>query len=122
MFAKTVLETGYDGPWALEVFNDSLNDSRVEVPLEHATRGIESIEKLLTACGIGSESRRPTPPSTITLRDRMADESTLGRNLNICLEACTFPPSSTPITRDLEDHSTSIPLLSHLVKSKQLLA
>lgn len=48
-FAKAVVETGYDGPWALEVFNDSLNDPRSDVPLEHATRGMESLGKLLTA-------------------------------------------------------------------------
>lgn len=49
-FAKAVISTGYDGPWALEIFNDSLNDPRPQVPFEHAVRGIESLKNLFVAC------------------------------------------------------------------------
>jgi len=51
-FAEAVQKTGYDGPWSLEVFNDSLNDPKATVPDEHAHRGMESLHKLLAVWGI----------------------------------------------------------------------
>ena len=42
-FSDAVVQTGYRGPWSIEVFNDSLSERRREVPLEHAQRGFEGL-------------------------------------------------------------------------------
>ncbi|GAA5826725.1 hypothetical protein JCM3770_002519 [Rhodotorula araucariae] len=44
-FSDAVVATGYAGPWSLEVFNDSLAETGVEVPSEHARRGIEGLRR-----------------------------------------------------------------------------
>lgn len=38
-FVRAVLQTGYKGPWSIEVFNSSLNDEGDTVVDEHARRG-----------------------------------------------------------------------------------
>ncbi|KAK4705458.1 hypothetical protein P7C70_g750, partial [Phenoliferia sp. Uapishka_3] len=42
-FADAVVQTGYSGPWSLEVFNDSLADPSIETPKNHAQRGIKGL-------------------------------------------------------------------------------
>ncbi|BGP52316.1 hypothetical protein JCM10450v2_008287 [Rhodotorula kratochvilovae] len=44
-FSDAVLATGYEGPWSLEVFNDSLAEKRASVPAEHARRGMEGLRR-----------------------------------------------------------------------------
>ncbi|KAF8510921.1 putative 4-hydroxyphenylpyruvate dioxygenase [Hysterangium stoloniferum] len=51
-FAEAVKRTGYEGPWCLEIFNDSLADPKKEVPDEHARRGIEGLRRALAAVGL----------------------------------------------------------------------
>ncbi|CEL00478.1 Putative Sugar phosphate isomerase [Aspergillus calidoustus] len=48
LVAAAVLATGYKGPISLEVFNHSLNQAGGNVPGGHATRGLASLQKLLT--------------------------------------------------------------------------
>lgn len=57
-FAEAVRDTGYKGPWCLEIFNDSLNESGAGVPHEHARRGIESLHKILAVVGIKGKQLR----------------------------------------------------------------
>jgi 4-hydroxyphenylpyruvate dioxygenase len=43
-FVKAVtLGAGYKGPWSIEVFNDSLNDTDSSVPDDHACRGFKGL-------------------------------------------------------------------------------
>jgi len=51
-FTEAVCRTGYQGPWCLEIFNDSLSEQRASVPDEHARRGMESLHKILAVVGI----------------------------------------------------------------------
>ncbi|KAF8581079.1 xylose isomerase-like protein [Ramaria rubella] len=51
-FTEAVLKTGYQGPWSLEVFNDSLQDPNPNVPNDHASRGIVALQKTLVAVGV----------------------------------------------------------------------
>jgi hypothetical protein len=51
-FAEAVKRTGYERPWCLEIFNDSLANARKEVPDEHARRGIEGLWRVLAAVGL----------------------------------------------------------------------
>ncbi|TNY17567.1 xylose isomerase-like protein [Rhodotorula diobovata] len=44
-FSDAVVATGYEGPWSLEVFNDSLADEGAEVPEEHAQRGMVGLKR-----------------------------------------------------------------------------
>jgi sugar phosphate isomerase/epimerase len=46
LVTAAVLATGYTGPISLEVFNNSLNKSGVDVPTVHAERGIISLQRL----------------------------------------------------------------------------
>ncbi|GAA5890212.1 hypothetical protein JCM16303_002393 [Sporobolomyces ruberrimus] len=46
-FSEAVVQTGYSGPWSLEVFNDSLSERGTGVPLEHARRGYEGLRKVI---------------------------------------------------------------------------
>lgn len=43
-FADAVVDTGYTGPWSIEVFNDSLADPGVEVPEQHAQRAMKGLK------------------------------------------------------------------------------
>lgn len=74
-FTKAVIRTGYDGPWALEIFNDSLNDPRSQVPLEHATRGMESLEKLFVACTFNNGFQIAMRPALILPSDTLSTAS-----------------------------------------------
>ena len=51
-FTEAVCKTGYQGPWCLEIFNDSLSETRASVPDEHAQRGMESLRKILAVVGM----------------------------------------------------------------------
>lgn len=46
-FVSAVVRAGYKGPWSIEVFNDSLNATGKEVPVEHATRARAGLDKLV---------------------------------------------------------------------------
>lgn len=47
-FVRAVLGAGYKGPWSIEVFNDSLNDTSASVPDEHAQRAYAGLDWLTT--------------------------------------------------------------------------
>ncbi|PYH41773.1 sugar phosphate isomerase/epimerase family protein [Aspergillus saccharolyticus JOP 1030-1] len=47
LVAKAVLQTGYQGPVSLEVFNRSLSETDEKVPREHAERGMKGLKWLL---------------------------------------------------------------------------
>ncbi|OQE17942.1 hypothetical protein PENSTE_c019G02279 [Penicillium steckii] len=47
LVTAAVLATGYRGPISLEVFNNSLNGSGNEIPVSHATRGIQGLKNLV---------------------------------------------------------------------------
>ncbi|GAA5838132.1 hypothetical protein JCM11251_004720 [Rhodosporidiobolus azoricus] len=44
-FSDAVVATGYNGPWSLEVFNDSLGEEGEGVPKEHARRGMDGLAR-----------------------------------------------------------------------------
>lgn len=46
-FVKAVVKAGYGGPWSIEVFNDSLNDTREESVGEHSRRAREGLDRLV---------------------------------------------------------------------------
>lgn len=39
--------TGYEGPWSIEIFNDSLNEKGENVPEAHAKRGIVGLDRIV---------------------------------------------------------------------------
>jgi 4-hydroxyphenylpyruvate dioxygenase len=45
-YAAAVLQTGYSGDLSLEVFNASLSETGIQVPIEHAERGYCALKKL----------------------------------------------------------------------------
>jgi len=51
-FTDAVLATGYNGPWCIEVFNDSLHDPTPTVPSSHAGRAMRSLIALEDAVGL----------------------------------------------------------------------
>ncbi|SCZ96381.1 BZ3500_MvSof-1268-A1-R1_Chr8-2g10157 [Microbotryum saponariae] len=48
-FSDAVVQTGYDGPWSLEVFNESLSSDDPNVPIEHARRAMKGLSKAIAA-------------------------------------------------------------------------
>ncbi len=46
-FVRAVVDAGYKGAWSIEVFNDSLDDDKKEVPMEHARRAREGLDRLV---------------------------------------------------------------------------
>lgn len=46
-FMRAVMATGFRGPWSIEVFNDSLNDTDSSVPTSHANRARAGLDKLV---------------------------------------------------------------------------
>lgn len=48
-FTEAVLATGFDGPWCIEVFNNSLQDPHPTVPNSHARRAMASLIALENA-------------------------------------------------------------------------
>ncbi|KAH8922986.1 4-hydroxyphenylpyruvate dioxygenase [Atractiella rhizophila] len=56
-FSKVVKETGYDGDWSLEVFNDSLLRVEKETVSQHASRGIKGLKDLFLQLEEGGQSK-----------------------------------------------------------------
>lgn len=56
-FTQVVEKTGYDGPWSLEVFNESLHAEDGNVVESHGTRGISGLEQLWGSINVGSSQR-----------------------------------------------------------------
>ncbi|KAL9933229.1 hypothetical protein V8E36_007947 [Tilletia maclaganii] len=48
-FVTAVARLGYQGPWSVEVFSDSIHDEDEGVPREHIDRGYRSLERLVEA-------------------------------------------------------------------------
>jgi sugar phosphate isomerase/epimerase len=48
-FVRAVLATGYKGPWSIEVFNESLNDTDISIEKQHAERAFHGLEWLVNA-------------------------------------------------------------------------
>ncbi|KAI3489754.1 hypothetical protein L1887_46125 [Cichorium endivia] len=45
-FVDRVVKAGYKGPWSIEVFNDSLNDTSRDTTRSHATRARAGLDRL----------------------------------------------------------------------------
>ncbi|KIJ51028.1 hypothetical protein M422DRAFT_204028 [Sphaerobolus stellatus SS14] len=59
-FTEAVMELGYNGPWCIEVFNNSLHDANPTVPSSHAGRAIRSLIALENTVGLRDERKPDT--------------------------------------------------------------
>lgn len=57
-FSEAVVRTGYQGPWSLEVFNDSLSAKDEKVPETHARRAMKAIETIMAGAYATCASER----------------------------------------------------------------
>lgn len=84
-FVDAVMQTGYAGPWSLEVFNDSLSARDASVPQAHAKRGYEGLVRCAHDAHVRAASALASalPRKTRTSAGApLADATTLSRRLS----------------------------------------